>query len=143
MKAQVDLLKGIIEAEKQMNDELTVSLMNQLQAKTPKILISKKPKKIARTLIDVDHTILKDVKIQERVKNEWRKLSNLLFNLQTNSWWYLLKVSKSQKRAFEIYWHIVKRLAVCPKSFETSNVEYNKPVRAMFPAPYNFFALIL
>ena len=53
-----------------MNDELTVSLKNQLQAKTPKILISKKPKKIAKTLIDVDHTILKDVKIQERVKNE-------------------------------------------------------------------------
>ena len=70
LKAQVDLLKGIIEAEKQMNDELTVSLKNQLQAKTPKILISKKPKKIARTIIDVDHTILKDVKIQERVKNE-------------------------------------------------------------------------
>ena len=65
LKAQVDLLKGIIEAEKQMNDELTVSLKNQLQAKTPKILISRKPKKI-----DVDHTILKDVKIQERVKNE-------------------------------------------------------------------------
>ena len=70
LKAQVDLLKGIIEAEKQMNEELTVSLKNQLQAKTPKILISKKPKKIARTIIDVDHTILKDVKIQERVKNE-------------------------------------------------------------------------
>ena len=70
LKAQVDLLKGIIEAEKQMNDELTVSLKNQLQAKTPKILISRKPKKNERTLIDVDHTILKDVKIQERVKNE-------------------------------------------------------------------------
>ena len=70
LKAQVDLLKGIIEAEKQMNDELTVSLKNQLQAKTPKILISRKPKKNTRTIIDVDHTILKDVKIQERVKNE-------------------------------------------------------------------------
>ena len=68
LKAQVDLLKGIIEAEKQMNDELTVSLKNQLQAKTPKILISRKPKKNERTIID--HTILKDVKIQERVKNE-------------------------------------------------------------------------
>jgi aromatic ring-opening dioxygenase LigB subunit len=70
LKAQVDLLKGIIEAEKQMNDELTASLKNQLQAKTPKILISRKPKKNARTMIDVDHSILKDVKIQERVKNE-------------------------------------------------------------------------
>ena len=37
--------------------------------------------------------------------------------------------------------HIVKRLAVYAKSFETSNVEYNKPVRAMFPAPYNFLHL--
>ena len=70
LKAQVDLLKGIIEAEKQMNDELTVSLKNQLQAKTPKILISRKPKKNERTITNVDHTILKDVKIQERVKNE-------------------------------------------------------------------------
>ena len=70
LKAQVVLLKGIIEAEKQMNDDLTVSLKNQLQAKTPKILISRKPKTNERTIIDVDHTILKDVKIQERVKNE-------------------------------------------------------------------------
>ena len=68
LKAQVDLLKGIIEAEKKMNDELRVSLTNQLKANTPKILISRKPKKNARTLIDFDQTVLKDVKLQERVK---------------------------------------------------------------------------
>ena len=53
-----------------MNDELTVSLKNQLQAKTPKILIPRKPETNARTLIDIDHAILKDVKLQERVKNQ-------------------------------------------------------------------------